>query len=130
MITEICGITPEEIVLLWKILPNPERAATPSSTLAPPESCSPTIGAPIFSAMFLHFDDLFCVIFTQRSTAYREVLRKCEYQSSVYLAVACNNAVTRQFFFVHAEVRASVFYEHIDLNKAVFVKKDVQPFSR
>ena len=83
-----------------------------------------------FQSHVLHFDDFFCVIFTQGSTAYSKVLRKCEYQSSVYLAIACYNAVTQQFFFVHAEVRASVFYEHIDFNKAVFIKKNVQSFSR
>ena len=78
----------------------------------------------------LHLDDLFCVVFTQGSTAYCEVLCKCEHQSSVYLAIACYNTVARQFFLVHAEVGASVFYEHIDFNKAVFIKKNVQSFSR
>ena len=47
---EICGITPEASVLRRKMSAYPASDATPSWMRAPPESFSPTMGAPTFIA--------------------------------------------------------------------------------
>ena len=65
------------------------------------------------------------MVFTKRSAAYSEVLSESKYESAFYLTVTCNYAVTRHFFFVHTEVIASVLYENIHFNKAVFVEENV-----
>ena len=44
--SEICGTTPEARVLRRKMSAYPARLSTPSWIRAPPESLSPTIGAP------------------------------------------------------------------------------------
>ena len=56
MITDIWGIIPEERTLRKKMEAYPVRLSIPSWILAPPESMSPTIGAPVSMArsMTLH----------------------------------------------------------------------------
>src|SRR5690606_41137222 len=46
----ICGTTPDASVLRRKMSAYPPRLTTPSWMRAPPESFSPMIGAPFFSA--------------------------------------------------------------------------------
>ncbi len=48
---EICGMTPDDITLRWKMLAYPARALTPSWIRAPPESFMPMQGAPLRRAM-------------------------------------------------------------------------------
>src|SRR4030042_6914459 len=51
IITDICGITPEYLILRAKISPHPAREDTPSCILAPPESSNPTTGQPQSAAI-------------------------------------------------------------------------------
>jgi hypothetical protein len=50
MIAVSCGTTPEARVLRRKMSAYPASETTPSWIRAPPESLSPTIGAPTFMA--------------------------------------------------------------------------------
>ena len=50
MMAETCGTTPEASVLRRKMSAYPASEATPSWIRAPPESFSPTTGAPAFIA--------------------------------------------------------------------------------
>jgi len=50
MIAEICGTTPDVSVFRRKMSAYPASESTPSWMRAPPESFSPTIGAPIRTA--------------------------------------------------------------------------------
>ncbi len=62
MITEIWGITPDAMVFLKNISPNPLNASIPSSILAPPESFMLMNGAPIFIAISITFVIFFACI--------------------------------------------------------------------
>ena len=50
MTAEICGTTPEARVFRRKMSAYPARETTPSWMRAPPESFSPMIGTPVFTA--------------------------------------------------------------------------------
>ena len=50
MTAEICGTTPEASVFRRKMSAYPARETTPSWMRAPPESFSPMIGTPVFTA--------------------------------------------------------------------------------
>ena len=69
------------------------------------------------------------MILAQRAAADREILCECEHESAFDLPVSRNYTVTRQVFARHIEIGAPVLYESIYLNEAVFVKKDIKPFS-
>ena len=55
MTAEICGTTPDASVLRRKMSAYPASDSTPSWMRAPPESLSPTIGAPIVTARSMTF---------------------------------------------------------------------------
>lgn len=50
MMTEICGMTPEESTFRWNTSAYPPSESTPSWMRAPPESFSPITGAPTLAA--------------------------------------------------------------------------------
>ncbi len=62
MIAEICGTTPEASVLRRKMSAYPPSDSTPSWMRAPPESLSPTMGAPIFIARSMIFTILAALV--------------------------------------------------------------------
>ena len=55
MMAEICGMTPEASVFRRKMSAYPPSESTPSWIRAPPESFSPTTGAPSFIARSMIF---------------------------------------------------------------------------
>ena len=55
MISEICGMTPDAIVLRRKISPYRPSDTTPSWMRAPPPSLMPMMGRPVVMAMSMTF---------------------------------------------------------------------------
>ena len=63
-IPEICGITPDAMMLRWKISAYPARALMPSWMRAPPLSLMPMSGAPTFMAISITLH-IFCAIVSE-----------------------------------------------------------------
>lgn len=63
------------------------------------------------------------VLLTEAAARDREVLRIGVDQTAVDRAVARDDAVARHVLLVHAEVRAAVFDEHIELDERILVKE-------
>ena len=71
----------------------------------------------------LHLPDLVGVLLAEAAARDREVLRIGVDQTAVDRAVARDDAVARHVLLVHAEVRAAVFDEHIELDERILVKE-------
>jgi hypothetical protein len=60
----------------------------------------------------------------------REVLGKNIDDTAIYGAPTGDDAIARDMRLVHAEVRAAVLLEHVELLEGPFVQQDVDPLAR
>ena len=74
--------------------------------------------------------DLVCMLLTERAALNRKVLRKCIDKTTVDRAVARYNTLARELFLLLAEVGAAMANEHIKLDKAVLIEKQIQTLTR
>ena len=78
----------------------------------------------------LDLPDLVGVLLTEAAARDREVLCVGVDQTAVDRTVARDNAVTRHVLLVHAEVRAAVLDEHIELDERILVKELLEALAR
>lgn len=78
----------------------------------------------------LHLPDLVGVLLAEAAARDREVLRIGVDQTAVDRAVARDDAVARHVLLVHAEVRAAVLDEHVELDERVLVKEPFKALTR
>ena len=97
---------------------------------APPESFSPTIGAPELHREIHDLDDLRGVGFRERAAEDREVLREGEHLPAVDQAVPGDDAVARDDLLLHAEVAAAVRDELVELLEGAGIEQQLDPLAR
>jgi hypothetical protein len=88
------------------------------------------IGAPFFIAMSCTLHDLSRVRARERTAEDGEVLGEDVDQAAIDGAPAGDDAVARDFGFLHAEFVAAMFDEHVELFEAAFVEQKLNAFAR
>ena len=97
---------------------------------APPESLSPTTGAPAFMAIVHDLADLLGHRVAQAAAEHREVLREREHRAAVHGAVAGDDAVAGHAGLFHSEVVAAVDAELVHLDERAGIEQRFDALAR
>ena len=97
---------------------------------APPESFSPTTGAPSLHREIHDLDDLGGVGLRQRSAEDGEILGEGEDLASFDEAIAGDDAVAGNHLLVHAEIAASVGHQLVDLFEGAGIEQELDALAR
>ena len=82
-----------------------------------------------FKSQFVYVNNFRSVHFTKGAAFYREVLGKCEYESSVYSTITGNDTFAGEIFLLLAEVVAARLNKRIDFYKRAFIKQKSKSFA-
>ena len=82
-----------------------------------------------FQCQTLYFYDFSCMHFAKGTTFNGEILSEYINQTAINSTITGGYAFTREFFFLHAEVCATMCNEAIEFNKAAFIKKQCDSFA-
>ena len=125
-IAEICGTTPEAIVLRRKMSAYPARETTPSWMRAPPGVVEADDRDAELEGEVHDLADLLGVGLRERTAEDREVLREHRGLPPVDAPEPGDHAVARDALALHPEVVAAVSDEAIDLVEAAGVEQEIE----
>lgn len=117
MISEICGMTPEARMLLWKILLYRPSETTPSWMRAPAAVVDPDQRPTGLHGQLLDLDDLLAVDLAEAAAEHGGVLAEDADLAAVDGAVAGHHAVAERTLLGQAEVGAAVLGQRVELDE-------------